>query len=387
MPGGANSMDETYQSADASADDDDNGKPYYGGHHSPAGVNTAMPAASSAYRAPLAPYDPRDNGFEAPALYSSAHDYDEPVSTPVSSYKPHQVTYLEGRGPSHAAGKRGGVPTRQLSWWEQHEAWIPYLILVISAATRFYRLDQPRGVVFDEGHFGRFTNQYTDGQFLFDIHPPLGKLVFYWVGRVIGYDHTVCDYSPKDHRELYSPTCKFIFIRATAAFFGTFTPLWTYYIARNWGTSIPASFLAASFVIFDILNVVEARLILVDSQLIFWCSLALLTAQMWWRKLNDHALAEDEFEARFKRKYQPLWDAKIANDGRLLTELDRWKWCLWCGFVFGNAISVKWTGLATPAMIGLESFMALFFLRRAVSWPDLLRIAGSALLTYATWFW
>lgn len=39
-----------------------------------------------------------------------------------------------------------------------------------------------------------FTNQYNDRQFLFDIHPPLGKLVLFWVSRTYGYDHTVCEY-------------------------------------------------------------------------------------------------------------------------------------------------------------------------------------------------
>ena len=47
---------------------------------------------------------------------------------------------------------------------------MPLALTLLCGATRFYRLDQPAGVVFDEYHFGRFTNQYTDGQFLFDIH-------------------------------------------------------------------------------------------------------------------------------------------------------------------------------------------------------------------------
>lgn len=85
-----------------------------------------------------------------------------------------------------------------------------------------------------------------------------------------------------------------------------------------------------------------------DSQLIFWCALSLLVAQRWWRRLNEHSEAEDEFESRFCRKYQPLWDYRLANDPRLMRELDRWLWCLACGVTFGNAISVKWTGLATP---------------------------------------
>ena len=77
------------------------------------------------------------------------------------------------------------------------------------------------GVVFDEYHFGRFTNQYTKGEFLFDIHPPLGKLVFYAVGRLIGYDASVCQY--EGIQQQYDPTCKFLALRATAAFFGSLT--------------------------------------------------------------------------------------------------------------------------------------------------------------------
>jgi hypothetical protein len=33
------------------------------------------------------------------------------------------------------------------------------------------------------------------------------------------------------------------------------------------------------------------------------------------------------------------------------------------GFVQANAISVKWTGLATPGIVGIESFFRLMFLK------------------------
>jgi hypothetical protein len=317
------------------------------GHH--------LPAAVAAY-----------NGAASP------DDFDEPATAPLSSYKPAaaaSAAHFSGVPTyTHPAGRAQAATAASGSWFDRNEAWVPWLLLAISAVTRFYRLDQPRGVVFDEGHFGRFTNQYTDGQFLFDIHPPLGKLVFYWVGRLVGYDHTVCDYAPKDHRELYQPTCKFIFIRATAAAFGTFTPLWVYHIARNWGTSVAASFLAGSFVVFDILNVMEARLILVDSQLVFWCALALLVAQMWWRRLNEHAAAEEAFEGRFHRRYDPLWDRATAADPRLMTEVDRWLWAVGCGVVFGNAISVKWTGLATPGECGGARGLGMGWRQRGGRW-------------------
>lgn len=75
------------------------------------------------------------------------------------------------------------------------EPHLPWLLLALSLATRFYRLDVPRGVVFDEYHFGRFVNQYNAGTYLFDIHPPLGKLVFVFVGHLFGYDHRNCQYN------------------------------------------------------------------------------------------------------------------------------------------------------------------------------------------------
>ena len=75
------------------------------------------------------------------------------------------------------------------------EPHLPWLLLALALATRFYRLDVPRGVVFDEYHFGRFVNQYNAGTYLFDIHPPLGKLVFVFVGHLFGYDHRNCQYN------------------------------------------------------------------------------------------------------------------------------------------------------------------------------------------------
>ena len=39
--------------------------------------------------------------------------------------------------------------------------------------------------VFDEYHFGKFVNNYNDGKYFFDIHPPLGKLTLAFAGWLV----------------------------------------------------------------------------------------------------------------------------------------------------------------------------------------------------------
>ena len=42
-------------------------------------------------------------------------------------------------------------------------------------------------------------------------------------------------------------------------------------------------------------------------------------------------------------------------------------------------------GLVTPALIALESFWGIFFLRRSVRFPELLGVLASAFFTYSFW--
>jgi dolichyl-phosphate-mannose--protein O-mannosyl transferase len=53
-------------------------------------------------------------------------------------------------------------------------------------AMRFYHLDQPREVVFDEYHFFYFVMDYEKGEYFFDIHPPLGKLLLWGNAKLYG---------------------------------------------------------------------------------------------------------------------------------------------------------------------------------------------------------
>ena len=239
---------------------------------------------------------------------------------------------------------------------------------------------------------GRFTNQYFAGAYLFDIHPPLGKLVFVAVCKLVGYEWTKCGFA--NISDEFGPECKFLWIRGTAAFFGTLTAPIFYAIARNWGGSKLAGVIAAAAFIFDGLNTTEDRLILTDSQLIFWIAASLLAAQRWWRMYNEHDIAVGLFTKRDpKGRYPTSREMALANsrggmDGHMFHF--GWsilKWTTLMGLVCANAVSVKWTALATPGMIGLESLFGLFFLRRAIPFHHLLAVAAVVFATYSTYFY
>jgi hypothetical protein len=57
-------------------------------------------------------------------------------------------------------------------------------------------------------------------------------------------------------------------------------------IARKMGLSNTTAFLAGNFIVFDFLNLMECRYILVDSQLMFYCGLALWLALKFWERVN-----------------------------------------------------------------------------------------------------
>ena len=50
----------------------------------------------------------------------------------------------------------------------------------------------------------------------------------------------------------------------------------------------------------------------------FWCAASLLVAQRWWARLNEHSLAEDEWEAA---RGAPYSDADYAE-----AKVRAWVW-------------------------------------------------------------
>lgn len=220
------------------------------------------------------------------------------------------------------------------------------------------------------------------------------------------------------------------------------------------GCRVVAASFGALLFLTDNLNLIESRLILVDSQLIFFAALSLWVALCYWERRRKHedavlllgrSLARVKASARdvsktgsgsvdsddvINRGYGSLgvWVPPpftiIARPGRstsdgddlgtsevqnpvaveaaaygigrpkheratppaIMTIAERMVWAVVLGTVCGCAVSIKWTNLATPGMIAIESFFGLFFLREAAPLPDLLVMGASALFVYTLWF-
>lgn len=179
-------------------------------------------------------------------------------------------------------------------------------------------ISHPGEVVFDEVHFLRFVRAYYRGEYFFDIHPPLGKLVLLLVTYLFcgNPKHEFARNGEKFGKQSYIP------LRLTSAIFGSFVPPITYAIGRELGLSTWASLFAAFVQAVEHLAVVESRLVLLDGQLMAWMSLCLFLALRLWSR----------------------------PPGK------RWPLVIGTALAGSAALSVKWTALTTPALVAIVSF-------------------------------
>lgn len=216
---------------------------------------------------------------------------------------------------------------------ERRDMYIRWTLGLISWLIRFYRLAEPALVVFDEYHFGEFVDNILSGATYFDIHPPLGKLTLALFGWLVGYRPDPNFSYHQTGREynsvLYYP------LREISAVFGVITVPLLYTTARTLGLSWVGAGLCAGLFCFESLNIIQSRLIVLESQLIFYLVLSLYCALK-------------------------LWKSTPGSWGRLF-------WLSLTGLASGCSMSVKWTALATPGLIAIVSFFALHFLDDALS--------------------
>ena len=219
--------------------------------------------------------------------------------------------------PSRAAG----LGHHLLTLVKRH--WLLIALVVAAFVTRFWRLWEPSEVVFDEVHFGKFITAYFTGEYFFDIHPPLGKLIIAAAGWIGGFEP---GFSFENIGQPYGDTA-YIALRVAPALFGALLVPLTYLLVKEMGGSNRAAGLGAGLVLLDNALIIESRFMLVDSILLSFGFLSLLLFLITMRQRTG---------SRAWLIYLPL-----------------------TGIALGATVSTKWTGLGMVGVVGLVALIDL----------------------------
>ena len=150
--------------------------------------------------------------------------------------------------------------------------WLLLLIIsIISLIVHYAFFAHPGSVVFDEVHIGRFIVEYLKGNYLFDVHPPLGRLIFLFFAYIIGAD-TITDFSQIGNA---LPEWA-LFLRIVPTFAGALLPVIIYGILRLLNISKFFAFIAGLLICLENSLIVHSRFLLTDSLLLMFGFLSIL---------------------------------------------------------------------------------------------------------------
>ncbi|MEU2821536.1 phospholipid carrier-dependent glycosyltransferase [Streptomyces bacillaris] len=230
----------------------------------------------------------------------------------------------------------------------------PLLVALVAGVLRFWKLDQPHAVIFDETYYAKdawaLVNQGYEGSWPKDVdklilkdpssvpiptdpgyvvHPPVGK----WV---IGFGEQLFGFTPFGWRFM-------------VAVLGTLSVLMLCRIGRRLFRSTFLGCLAGLLLAVDGLHFVMSRTALLDLIVMFFVLAAfgcLVVDRDHARRRLAAALPVDE-----EGVLRP--DARIAETSRL-----GWRpWRLAAGVMLGLAFATKWNGLYVLAAFGLMTVL------------------------------
>ena len=144
----------------------------------------------------------------------------------------------------------------------KEEYFLIFLLLLLASFTRFIYFGHPNQIVFDEVYFARFTANYFQGKFYFDIHPPLAKLMMYFWAKIFKAQPPF-DFAFEHIGDPY-PNDFYKYLRSFVSLFGVILPLGVYFLTKELFKNIWPAFFSGLLVIFDNALLVQSRYILMD---------------------------------------------------------------------------------------------------------------------------
>ncbi|XP_048585823.1 protein O-mannosyl-transferase 2 isoform X2 [Nematostella vectensis] len=200
------------------------------------------------------------------------------------------------------------------------------VVVFLTFATRLYKLSEPRHICWDETHFGKHANFYIKGEFFFDVHPPLAKMLIALSGYLTGYNGTFPFDKPGD---LYGEN-NYLGMRLLCVTMGSLCVPLAYLIVWELTKSTAASLLASSMILFDNGCVTISQYILLDPILMFYIMLS--------------AFCLTKFQSCKNSFNTPSW----------------WFWMFATGVSLACAFSCKWVGLFVILWAGITTVMDLW---------------------------
>lgn len=187
------------------------------------------------------------------------------------------------------------------------------ILLALAFFTRFLFIGHPGSAVFDEVHFNFFAGFYYSGQYYYDIHPPLGKLLLAAVAYPFG---GIEQQDIVRQISVEYTTGKYLVLRMWPAFIGSLLPLLLFGVARELKLSYWSSLCIGLLAVLDNAIMLQSRLILLDAMLLCF-------------------------------GFAALWIYLVAR------RLDN-MWLMMLSAVFaGSSFSIKWIGVSFTGLIGL----------------------------------
>lgn len=153
------------------------------------------------------------------------------------------------------------------------EQFIIFSILLISLI-RLYKLYIPDRVVFDEIHLIKYIKNYYHGTIFIDIHPPLGKLIYYYISKLFLFKHDDDDLQIDIIGDLYPENFPYLWLRLFSGICGIGHVLLTFFILRI-SCNLIISIIITLLICLENSMVTVSRLILLEGPSLFVQSLVI----------------------------------------------------------------------------------------------------------------
>lgn len=240
---------------------------------------------------------------------------------------------------------------------------IPFVLIALGLATRFFDFGYPSQVVFDEVHSGNFISNYWHSTYFFDVHPPFSKLILLLFSHIVGAIPNV-DFSTIGNTLPHS----YVLMRILPSLLGALIPVIVYFILRRINISKTASMIAGLMIVFENSLVIQSRFVLFDTFLLFFGFSSLLVYFIYSQGIKTNTKRYSYFliiisalltSACFGTKWTGLSFAFLIiflEFMRIFTEYN-----LSCKVFISNCNKKKWLEFLRFKVIFVLVFLALYF--------------------------